>query len=172
MAQQFDLLFYENPNGETPVVDFIKSLNPEMQFKMVKALDRLEMAGNHCKGDLTRKVTDTDFFELRAQNKTDISRIFFFFGDRGEIVLSNGFIKKDERPPLVRKDIARRHKKEYESRERKERRHLPKDNCSGPRWRETFNNIIKEAEEKKDAQITDKGHNKSKGAYNYTKNHR
>ena len=94
--QEFEIIFYEKANGETPVEKFLDSLDKKMR---AKAAGLIKILGE--KGYLLRepysKYLDEGIFELRIQIGNDISRILYFFYYNGRIVLTNGFIKKHKR---------------------------------------------------------------------------
>ena len=146
----FNLVFYRKENGDCPVTEFLDGLNREMRYKMMQKLDYLELYGNHPKGDFTKPVGE-GFFEVRAQNKTDISRIFFFFDKNRQIVLTNGFIKKTQRMPASELETAKRYRADYLARglrrEDVSANSSKKETVtSGPQWRPEFDRILQEAE--------------------------
>ena len=44
---KFEVVFYEEENGDCPVEEFINSLDTKMRAKMVGLLELLEEKGNH-----------------------------------------------------------------------------------------------------------------------------
>lgn len=142
------IIFYEKSNGEIPVVDFLNGLNREMRYKMMQQLDYLEMRGNMPRGDSTKPLGD-GIFELRAQNKTDITRILFFFGKNQEIVLSNGFVKKQQRMPMSELELARRNQADYFERTAmvnvRDLYYKNLEVTSSPKWRELYD-VLADAE--------------------------
>lgn len=146
MADEFELVFYRKKNGDCPVASFIASLNKEMRYKMMRCLDKVEYQGNTPRSDVTKHVGD-GIFEVRAQNKTDISRIFFFFDKNKQIVLTNGFIKKTQRMPDSDFEVAKRYRNDYYAREKEReaearKRKEPAIVTSGPKWRPKLDQII------------------------------
>lgn len=59
------------------------------------------------------KHLEDGIFELRAEYRSDIYRIFFIFDNGNAVVLFNGFQKKTRKTPRREIDMARRLKKEY-----------------------------------------------------------
>lgn len=150
--KDFELVFYKKPNGDCPVSDFLSSLNKVMRFKMMHSLDLLELYGNNPKGDITKFVKD-GIFEVRAQNRTDITRIMFFFDKNRQIVLTNGFVKKTQRMPASELETAIKYRADYLARaSEKETRGKCNDtherHTSGPKWRPKLDDIVTEAEKK------------------------
>lgn len=152
--KEFELVFYRKPNGDCPVSDFLSSLNKVMRYKMLHQLDLLELYGNHPKGDFTKFVAD-GIFEVRAQNKTDITRIMFFFDKDKKIILTHGFVKKTQRLPASELEAAKRYRADYFSREkeRSESKGSEKTHVTmGPQWRPKLDDIVAEAQSKSQKQ--------------------
>lgn len=147
--KDFELTFYEKDNGDCPVSEFLAELNPVMRYKLMHSLDLLEIYGNKPKGDIT-KFLDDGIFEVRAQNKTDISRILFFFDKNRKIVLTNGFIKKTQRLPSSELETAKRYRADYLKRSKEaERTAAEKQKAehvtAGPKWRPKLDDIVNDA---------------------------
>lgn len=142
----FEIVFYQRTNGECPVSDFLDSLNKVMRFKMMHQMDLLELYGNHPRGDYS-KFVDEGIFELRAQTRTDITRIMFFFDENHKIVLTNGFVKKTQKMPMSEFELAKKYRADYLSR-RKELERPQKGSrvTSGPQWRPKLDDIMSAAD--------------------------
>ena len=153
----FDLIFYRKSNGDCPVSDFLMSLNTVMRYKMLHQLDLLELYGNHPKGDFTKPLGD-GFFECRAQTKTDITRILFFFDKNRQIVLTNGFVKKTQRMPASELETARKYRADYFARiasmeqEGKGTIRQKSKETIGPKWRPKLDEIVSEAQDRQQSQ--------------------
>lgn len=154
----FELVFYRKQNGDCPVSEFLSDVIPNnvMRFKMMAKLDLLELYGNHPKGDFTKPLGD-GFFEVRAQNKTDITRIIFFFDKNRKIVLTHGFIKKTQRLPASELETARKYRADYLAREKErdgfgESEPTPRP-TSGPKWRPKLDEIMHEAASRSQSQV-------------------
>lgn len=157
MADEFELVFYQKKNGECPIANFIASLNPEMRLKMMKSMDKLEILGNRPQGDFSKYIGE-GFFEIRAQNKTDISRIMFFFDKNKQVVLTHGFIKKTQRMPASELETAKRYRDDYFAREKEReieraRNREPEIVTLGAKWRPRLDRIIQGAEASKDDHV-------------------
>ena len=112
---KYELLFYDLPNGDVPCLDFLKSLNTKLKAKMVRAMDVLSENGTNLREPYSKPIED-GIFELRAQVGTDTSRIMYFFYDRGNIILTNGFVKKTNKTPRQEIEKAKKYRAEYLSR--------------------------------------------------------
>lgn len=145
--KEFELKFYTKSNGDCPVSDFLASLNKVMRFKMMHSMDLLELFGNRPKGDYSKFVED-GIFEVRAQTRTDITRILYFFDANRQIVLTNGFVKKTQKTPASELETAKRYRADYLARY-KERAAEPNQKpaaTAGPHWRPKLDEIISAAE--------------------------
>jgi len=154
--KDFELVFYKKPNGDCPVSDFISSLNKVMRFKLMHSLDLLELYGNKPKGDFSKFVKD-GIFEVRAQNRTDITRVFYFFDKNRKIVLTNGFVKKTQKIPASELETARKYRADYLTREEErssnERNAAPAGHhTKGPQWRPKFDDIVSDAQGRSSSQ--------------------
>lgn len=87
----FELIFHPDAEGE------ILELEPTMQGKALRKLDKLEAMGPALRYPDTDKVED-GLFELRAGNK-DISRTFFAFAKGRKIYILRTFVKKTPKTP-------------------------------------------------------------------------
>lgn len=150
--KDFELIFYKKKNGECPVSDFLSSLNKVMRFKLMHSLDLLELYGNRPKGDFT-KFLDDGIFEVRAQNKTDITRILFFFDKDRKIILTHGFVKKTQRIPASELETAKRYRADYLARQQGRGESCSKEVYAehitpGPKWRPKLDDIVADAQQK------------------------
>lgn len=59
------------------------------------------------------KFIEDEIYELRAEYKSNIYRIFFIFDNGNIVVLFNGFQKKTRKTPRKEIETAKRIKKEY-----------------------------------------------------------
>jgi phage-related protein len=111
--------FFKNNKGETPVVDFLDSIDDvKLKAKMIKEIELLEQFGSQLREPHTKPINDDrgSMFELRAKQSTNISRVFFFYVKGERIILLNGFVKKTDKTPKTHINLAFKYKKEYEKR--------------------------------------------------------
>ena len=90
---QFQVEFYDTEDGRTPTQEFLDSLEPKMNAKMVGLMEILEEKGYSLREPYSAPLED-GIFELRAVQGSNISRALFFFYVEGRIVITHGFIKK------------------------------------------------------------------------------
>lgn len=108
----FEVDFYELPNGDCPVEEFLDSLNIKMRVKAIRSLELLEEHGNKLR-EPHSSVIENGVFELRIKFASDISRIFYFFVVGQKIILTNGFVKKTPKTPRNEIDLALKYKEDY-----------------------------------------------------------
>ena len=166
--KDFELVFYKKANGDCPVSEFLASLNKVMRYKMMHSLDLLELYGNHPKGDYSKFVSD-GIFELRAQTRTDITRIMYFFDNNRQIVLTNGFVKKTQKMLASELETAKRYRADYLSRAKngktaeKESSHP----TAGPKWRPKLDELVSDASVRHEAASREQPEPKVKGKPQY-----
>lgn len=113
--QEFEIIFYDLPNGEEPAKEFIQSLDIKMRAKMLRTVLMLKENGFELREPQSKHLDD-GIFELRAKVGSDISRVLYFFVIGKKAILTNGFIKKTQKTPPGEIEKAKAYRKEYLSR--------------------------------------------------------
>ena len=114
--EEFEVVFYDHPNGSEPAKDFIISLDIKMRAKMLRTIKLLQDNGYELREPYSKHL-DEGIFELRAKVGSDISRVLYFFIVGRKVVLTNGFIKKTQKTPSNEIEKAKEYRKEYLNRE-------------------------------------------------------
>ena len=114
--EEFEIVFYNHPNGSEPAKDFILSLDKKMQAKMLRTIKLLQDNGYELHEPYSKHL-DEGIFELRAKVGSDISRVLYFFFVGRKIILTNGFVKKTQKTPQNEIGKAKDYRKEYLNRE-------------------------------------------------------
>ena len=118
--KKFEVQFYEKADGEIPVEDFLMSLDKKMRAKLVGMLGLLQEYGNELREPYSKHLED-GIFEIRGKSGTNIARVLYFFYYGGNIILTNGFVKKTQKTPRVEIEKAKAYRKDYiERREKNE----------------------------------------------------
>lgn len=104
--KKFEVLLYENENGECPIEEFMSTLDIKMRAKMVGLLEVLEEKGNLLREPYSKHLDD-GIFELRCKQGNNITRVLYFFYYEGKIVLTNGFVKKTRKTPVAEIKLAK-----------------------------------------------------------------
>ena len=108
--------YYEQADGTRPAEEFILAQDKKMQAKLFLVLEFLEERGPALREPYSKPLGD-GFFEVRAKQGTDISRVLYFFVVGRKIILTNGFVKKTQKTPSREIDRAKRYRADYQSRE-------------------------------------------------------
>lgn len=94
----YEVLFYEDRQGNCPVDEFLDSLQPKVRGKAEKWMEKLEEHGPN----LPRPYADIvkgKIRELRVEFGSNRCRfLYFFFGKK--IVITHGFGKKTAQVPV------------------------------------------------------------------------
>lgn len=113
--QNFEIVFYENEQGEKPVKLFLDRLEPKMRAKMLLSIQIVRENGHMTRMPYSEELED-GIFELRAKVGSDISRVLYFFVIGKKIVLTNGFIKKTQKTPRAEIERAKKYRTDYQKR--------------------------------------------------------
>ena len=109
---QFTVIAYEKENGESPVEDFINGLDVKMRAKVYGLLSILQDKGNMLREPYSKHLDD-GIFELRCKVGNNITRVLYFFYYEGNIVLTNGFVKKTQKTPSGEIALAKERRADY-----------------------------------------------------------
>ena len=109
---QFQVEFYDTEDGRTPTQEFLDSLEPKMNAKMVGLMEILEEKGYSLREPYSAPLED-GIFELRAVQGSNISRALFFFYVQGRIVITHGFIKKTQKTPRAQIELAKKYRADF-----------------------------------------------------------
>lgn len=93
--------FYKTKDNIAPVEEFLKSLDSKMRAKAIHELNILQEFGPSLREPHSKPI-ENGIFELRIKIACNISRIFYFFHIGNKIILTNGFIKKTQKPLEVK----------------------------------------------------------------------
>lgn len=114
--QEFEIVFYDKPDGSEPVKEFLLSVDDKMRARLIKTIELLAHNGTALRMPYSEHFVD-GIFEIRAKVGSDISRVLYFFVIGKRIVLTNGFIKKTQKTPKREIEIAKKYRNEFLNRE-------------------------------------------------------
>lgn len=114
--KNLEVIFYAKPDGTEPAKEFLLELEPKMRAKMVKTIELLRENGTDLREPYSKPI-DGGIFELRAKVGSNITRVLYFFIRGGNVILTNGFVKKEAKTPESEKDLARKYRADYLTRE-------------------------------------------------------
>ena len=110
--QMFQIFFYETEKGKRPAEEFLLSLNPKMRAKMTGLIGILGERGNELRMPYSEYLGD-GIFELRCIQGSDITRVLYFFYVGRTIILTGGFVKKQQKTPKSELRLAKLRKKDF-----------------------------------------------------------
>lgn len=70
-VKNFDIIFYDKPDGTEPALDFIMSLNDKMQARVLRTIKLLSENGTGLREPYSKHLVD-GIFEVRAKVGSDI----------------------------------------------------------------------------------------------------
>ena len=110
---------YKKENGEIPIIEFLKSLNPKMKAKALSDIDLLQKNGNNLREPYVKPIKGKDYkglYELRIKFSSDIARAFYFAHYGNKYILLHGFIKKTMKTPKREIEKAKNYMEDYKRR--------------------------------------------------------
>lgn len=108
----FNIEYFKPDNSESPIKDFLLSLDVKMRAKVLRNIEHLKLNGYKLREPLSAPLRD-GIFELRTQTGGNITRVLYFFYVNNTIVLTHGFIKKTQKTPPAEIERALQYRKLY-----------------------------------------------------------
>ncbi len=105
--------FYRTSSGDCPVDDFLDSLSDRVAQKVawvLRLVERLEIVPPQC---FKKLVGTDDLWEVRAQMGGNSYRLLGFFENSRQLILTNGFAKKQQKTPRKEVELAQQRRAEY-----------------------------------------------------------
>lgn len=109
---EFEIIFYDKPDGTEPAMEFILSLDDKMQARVLRTIKLLSENGTMLREPYSKHLVD-GIFEIRAKVGTNITRVLYFFVVGRKIVLTNGFTKKTQKTPKIEIELAKKYRNEF-----------------------------------------------------------
>ncbi len=97
--QEFEIIFYDKPDGSEPVKEFLLSVDEKMRARLLRTINLLAENGTALRMPYSEHLVD-GIFEIRAKSGSNISRVLYFFVIGRKIVLTNGFVQKHPKVKL------------------------------------------------------------------------
>ena len=110
--QEYEIEFYDKPDGTEPAKEFLLSLDTKMQAKVLRTVALLRDAGPSLREPYSKPLDD-GIFEIRAKFGSDITRVLYFFVIGKKVILTNGFIKKTQKTPASEIALAKQYRADY-----------------------------------------------------------
>lgn len=118
---QRKVTFYKTVDGKCPVAEFIDSQSTKVALKIawvLRAVQELERIPK----TYFKKISSTDFYEVRIEQGGNIYRLLGFFHNGNVVILTNGFQKKTQKTPKSEIEICKERMKDFLTREAKNER--------------------------------------------------
>ena len=115
MTADYEVIFYDLPNGTEPVAEFIDSQPAKMAAKIMWTISLLEDNVPSLRMPYSEHLQD-GIFQLRTQVGSDITRVLYFFIVGKKAILTHGFVKKTQDTPPSEIERAQKYMEEYLSR--------------------------------------------------------
>lgn len=96
----FTVEFYYTSDGNSPIEEFLSTLDIKMRAKIVGLMELLEEKGTALRMPYSEHLDD-GIFELRCKLGSNITRSLYFFYNNGRIIFTNGFVKKSQKLPKM-----------------------------------------------------------------------
>ena len=105
--------FYRQPNGKSPIEEFLDSLTAKQAQKVLWVLQLIEELETVPRQYFKKLVDSEGIWEVRVQFGNDIFRLLGFFDGGSLLILTNGFAKKTQKTPPQEIALAVRRKNDY-----------------------------------------------------------
>ncbi|MBI3290011.1 type II toxin-antitoxin system RelE/ParE family toxin [Candidatus Microgenomates bacterium] len=115
MDEQWKILLYRTRQGDSPVREFINSLELRAQVKVYDAITLLRNFGIKLGSPHVKKVTGTEIWELRILGADNI-RVFYIAITSKTFLILHGFKKKKDKTPPKEIRIAEGRLEDHRSR--------------------------------------------------------
>ena len=119
-VQEYEIEFYDRPDGTEPAKDFILSLDKKMRAKVLRTVSLLNEEGPFLREPYSKALED-GIFEIRTKFGSDITRVLYFFVVGKKVVLTNGFVKKTQKTPAAQIELAKTYRADYLTRKENRR---------------------------------------------------
>lgn len=104
---QWVIVFYVDESGDSPVRDFLRSMDAKTQARFAWSIEQLRVRNVQAREPLVRHLAGK-IWELREESHTNIYRLLYFFAPGRQIAFLHGFQKRTQRTPRREIEIAQR----------------------------------------------------------------
>jgi phage-related protein len=109
---EWEIVYYTNEQGETPVEDFLQILDLKTQARFDWSIERLRRMNVQAREPLVKKI-EGKIWELRRASGGNIYRVMYFFYTGQRIVFLHGFQKKTQKTPRGEIEIATKRMEDF-----------------------------------------------------------
>lgn len=116
---EYRITFYRTADGTVPLTDWLSTMKrsaPVLEKLLTTGLEKLRNSERH--GFPLTRIVDRDngIYELRV-GSSNIARVFFFFQPGQEIVVTNGYVKRQQRLDAAELGRAQRYQQDWRQRQ-------------------------------------------------------
>ena len=111
--------FYQTSSGTSPVEEFLDSLSDQRAQKVAWVLRLVERFDRVPEQYLKKLVGTDQLWEIRVQAGGKNFRLLGFFDGPILLILTSGFVKKQQKTPRQEIELAQRRREEYMQRKGK-----------------------------------------------------
>jgi len=111
--------FYQTSSGTSPVEEFLDSLSDQHAQKVAWVLRLVERLDRVPEQYLKKLVGTDQLWEIRVQAGGRNFRLLGFFDGPILLILTSGFVKKQQKTPRQEIELAQRRREEYMQRKGK-----------------------------------------------------
>lgn len=115
--QKWTTEFYISEDGESPIEEFLDSLDPKTLARFRWSMEQLRIRNVKAREPLVKQL-EGKLWEIREESNTNIYRIIYFFFTGQRIVFLHGFQKKSQKTPAKELAIARKRHEDFVRREK------------------------------------------------------
>ena len=114
MAQEQDwsIVFYTTEQGDSPVEEFLESLDLKTQVRFDWSIKQLQERNTRATEPLVKHI-EGKLWELRRASNGNIFRVMYFFFTGRRIVFVHGFQKKTQKTPRREIETAEKRMDEF-----------------------------------------------------------
>lgn len=106
------VVYFRDQSGANPVSEFIDTLNPKQQAKIIRILHYIQEYGLQSIIPHVKKLSGSPLWEIRIIGKDNI-RVIYVVPQKYTVLLLHGFIKKKQKTPTRELEAALRKYKEW-----------------------------------------------------------
>lgn len=112
---EWSVEFYIDPNGKSPVREFLNSLDRKTVARLDWSIEQLRVRNQQAREPLVKNL-EGKLWELRRKSNGNIYRLMYFFFTGQRIVFVHGFQKKTQKTPRREIETAKARMEDYLSR--------------------------------------------------------
>ena len=114
------VIFYKTADGKCPVKDFLNSLSGKVAQKITWVLRLLEDLEVIPSSYFKKLVGTEEIWKCRVQFGSNAYRIFCFFLGNSVVVLTHGYVKKNQKTPKQEIERAEVYRRDFLNRRQKD----------------------------------------------------